>query len=60
MAITTIVSDKAAKASGKAAKKAAEIYTFFNPKLRDDSYATGHIYDKDQVAISQAEWEIDR
>ena len=35
------VSDKVSKASNRAAKKAAEIYTFFNPKLRDISYATG-------------------
>jgi hypothetical protein len=59
MAVATTVSDKASKASDKAIKKATEIYTFFNPKLRDDSYATGTIYDKETVAKSQREWEID-
>jgi len=59
MAVATWVSDKSLKVSDKGAKKATEIYTFFNPKLRDDSYATGTIYDKETVAKSQREWEID-
>jgi hypothetical protein len=45
-------------ASDKDAKEAVKIYTFFNPKLRDDSYATGDIYDHKKVADSQEEWKI--
>jgi hypothetical protein len=41
-------------------QKAADFYTFFNPKLRDNSYAAGDVYSKDTVADAQSEWEIDR
>jgi hypothetical protein len=47
-------------ASDHDAKEAVKIYTFFNPKLRDDSYATGDIYDQKRVADSQEEWKIYR
>lgn len=41
----------------KAVKEVKE-YTFFNPKLREASYAAGDIYSKDEVAEAQREWEI--
>ena len=44
----------------QAAKEAFKNYTFFNPKLRDDSYATGNIYDKAKIAESQEQWKITR
>jgi len=40
--------------SNTTAKKGAGIYTHNNP------YLTGDIYDKDQVAISQEQWEINK
>jgi hypothetical protein len=49
----------ATTASDQTTKVAVKHYTFFNPKLRDDSYATGDVYDNDKVMAAQAEWEID-
>ena len=42
-----------------AVKKVVRRYTFFNPKLRDDSYVTGDIYNKEAVADTQSQWELD-
>jgi hypothetical protein len=45
--------------SFQAAKAAAERYTFFNRKLREDSYATGDIYDHEKVMKAQSKWATD-
>ena len=50
----------ATSASDQAVEEAVKGYTFFNPKLRDHSYATGDIYSKEKVAAAQTQWEIDR
>ena len=42
----------------EAAVEEVKKYKFFNPKLRDTSYATGDIYDRQKVASFQQEWEI--
>ena len=48
----------AATAVDPAAKELVRRYTFFNPKLRDHSYAAGDIYSKEHVAEAQRQWEI--
>lgn len=49
-----------AKTALEQTAKEVEKYTFFNPKLRDASYATGDIYKKEDVAAAQQQWEISR
>jgi len=48
----------ASTTSGQAAKEEIKGYTFFNPRLRDASYATGDIYSKEVVATAQLDWQI--
>lgn len=34
-------------------------YTFFNPKLRDNSYSLGDAYEEDKFKTNRLKWEID-
>jgi hypothetical protein len=48
----------ASTTADQALKAEIKEYTFFNPKLRDDSYATGDIYNTDEVKKAQDKWAI--
>lgn len=34
------------------------VYNYFDPKLRDASYATGDVYDRKKVEGYQKDWDI--
>jgi hypothetical protein len=55
---TTSTASTASTTSDQAAKEEIKGYTFFNPRLRDASYATGDIYSKEDVAAAQLDWQI--
>jgi hypothetical protein len=55
---TTGTTSTASTTSGQAAEEEIKGYTFFNPRLRDASYATGDIYSKEAVAAAQLDWQI--
>jgi len=37
----------------------ADAYSWFNPKLRDNTYRTGDIYDEDKAKEAREQWKIE-